>query len=277
MFKNMFELKRLLRGDYWFSNLLNQTEFEVYYRPDQYPAWIFWDSFYLLPQTTIAIRPLNKEQIVKTNVSTAIDEEKYVFNLGQYSSRLTRGMGMRLDFTSGSSAAGTGSAPFQITMSYAYSDLTPVEKDALVLGTTAYNEFYSSFRKVNIPIPTDRTASRFINLKRDSGTYLYYNFTYPTVLAPYDVTITPYGIEQADTTPDEVLSYGFLTELSNLKPQFAPQIRLMTPQEQEDPNTNRLFVHGYEFQTKLIWTGNATIQKHYLHATTPVEAVGGNQ
>jgi hypothetical protein len=277
MFKNMFELKRLLRGDFWFSNLLNQTDFEVYYRPDQYPAWIFWDSFYLLPQTTIAVRPLNKEQIIKTNVSTAIAEEKYVFNLNQYSSRLTRGMGMRLDFTTRLSAPGTGSAPFQITMSYTYSDLSPEQRDALVLGTTAYADFYSSFRNVNIPIPTDRTASRFINLKRGIGAYLYYNFTYPTVLAPYDVTITPYGIEQADTTPDEVLNYGFLTELSNLKPQFAPQIRLMNPQEQEDPNTNRLFVHGYEFQTKLIWTGNATIQKHYIHATTLVEAVGGNQ
>lgn len=277
MFKDMFELKRLLRGDFWFSNLLEQSDFEVYYRPDQYPAWIFWDSFYLLPQTTIAVRPLNKEQVVKANISTALAQEDYVFNLEQYSARLTRGMGMRLDFTSGSAAPGTGSAPYQITMTYAYSDTTPTQKNALVSGTPEHTAFYSGFRTVNIPIPTDRTASRFINLKRGTGKFFYYTFTYPSVLAPYSVTLTPYGIEQADTTPDEVLSSGFLTELANLKPQFAPQIRLMNPQEQEDPNTGRLFVHGYEFQTKLIWTGNATIQKHYLHATTLVEAVGGNQ
>lgn len=277
MFKNMFELKRLLRGDFWFSNLLDQTEFEIYYRPDQYPAWIFWDSFYLRPQTTIAVRPLVKEQTIKTNINAALPQEDQVFSLDQYPSRLTRGMGMRLDFVSGASAPGTGSAPFQITMTYRFSSLTPTQKNALVSGTAEHTEFYSGFRTVKIPIPTDRTASRFINLKKEAGKYFYYSFSYPDVLASYSVTLTPYGIEQADMTPDEVLAGGFLTELINLKPQYAPQIRLMNPQEQEDPNTGRLFVHGYEFQTKLIWTGNATIQKHYLHATSLVEVVGGNQ
>lgn len=277
MFKNMFELKRLLRGDFWFSDLRDQTEFEVYYRPDQYPTWIFWDNFYLLPQTSIAVRGLNKEKIIKPAISTALAQEDYVFDLNQYSSRLTRGMGMRLDFVSGSSAPGTGSAPYQIVMTYRFSDLSPAQKNALTSGSEGYTSFYGEFRSVNIPIPTDRTASRFINLKKETGRYFYYTFTYPSVLAPYNLTITPYGIEQPDTTPDEVLSTGFLGQLANLKPQFAPQIRLMNPQEQEDPNTGRLFVHGYEFQTKLIWTGNATVQKHYLHAVSLVEQVGGNQ
>lgn len=276
VFKNMFEKKRLLRGDFWFSNLLDQTEFEVYYRPDQYPSWIFWDSFYLRPQTSIAVRPLTKEQIVKTNLSTALAEEQYVFDLKQYSTRLVRGMGMRFDFVSGAAAPGTGVAPYQITFTYRYSNLTPAQKTALVPATPAYTEFYGGFRSVNVAIPTDRTASRFVNLKRTEGRYFYYTLTYPTVLAPYSVTVIPYGIEQADTTPDEVLSGGFLPQLVNLKPQFAPQIRLMNPQEQEDPNTGRLFVHGYEFQTKLIWSGNTTIQKHYLHASSLVEEVGGN-
>jgi hypothetical protein len=64
--------------------------------------------------------------------------------------------------------------------------------------------------------------------------------------------------------------------LGNLKPQFAPQIRLMNPREQADPLTNRMFSHGYDFQGRVVWTGSATLQKMFYHCQTLVEQVGGN-
>jgi hypothetical protein len=115
-------------------------------------------------------------------------------------------------------------------------------------------------------------------LFRPEGNYLYLNVSYPNILpnSSYDVTITPYGLNQAGATPDQVDSSGFLTTIANLKPQFAPQVRLMNPREQADPLTNRMFSHGYDFQARIVWTGNATLQKMFVHCQTLVEQVGGN-
>jgi hypothetical protein len=90
------------------------------------------------------------------------------------------------------------------------------------------------------------------------------------------VTATPYGFNQSGATPDVVDTTGFLSTIPNLKPQFAPQIRLMNPREQADPLTSRMFSHGYDFQGRIVWTGNATLQKMFLHCQTLVEQVGGN-
>lgn len=277
-FRSMFELKKLIRSDLWFSNLRDQTDVEVYYKPDQYPSWIYWDSFYLLPETAVSITALSGDQISKQNISSALATESYSINLAKYSSRLTRGLGLRLDFTTNTTPPGTGSEPFSIGVSYLVSTKKPSDVSALVSGTSDYDTFYSSFRTVSIPIPTDRTSSRFLNLYRPEGNYLYFKLSYPNILpnSSYSLTVTPYGLNQAGVTPDQVDSSGFLSTLANLKPQFAPQIRLMNPPEQADPLTNRMFSHGYDFQARIIWTGNATLQKMFVHCQTLVEQVGGN-
>jgi len=285
-FRSMFELKKLIRSDFWFSNLRDQTDVEVYYKPDQYPSWIFWDNFYMLPETSVSVRALSGEAITKTGLNSYLTPSNlaslsavlYKTDLTKYSTRLTRGLGLRLDFTTGTTPPGTGSAPYYIGVSYLVSTLTPTEVSALVSGTADYTAFYGSFRTVNVNLPTDRTASRFINLYRPTGNYLYIKLSYPSILpnSSYDVTVTPYGFNQTGTTPDVVDTTGFFTTLPNLKPQFAPQIRLMNPREQADPITNRMFSHGYDFQARIVWTGNATLQKMFLHCQTLVEQVGGN-
>jgi len=285
-FRSMFELKKLIRSDLWFSNLRDQTDVEVYYKPDQYPSWIFWDNFYMLPETSVTIRALSGDAIVKTNLSSyltaqdlaTLSAELHQIDLTKYSSRITRGLGLRLDFETGTTPPGTGASPYQVGVSYLVSTRTPSEVSALVSGSAEHTTFYNSFRTVNVIIPTDMTAARFINLYRSTGNYLYVKLSYPQVLpnSSYNLTVTPYGFNQSGATPDHVDTTGFFTTLPNLKPQFAPQIRLMNPREQADPLTNRLFSHGYDFQARVVWTGNATLQKMFLHCQTLVEQVGGN-
>lgn len=276
-FVNGTEEKRLIRSDLWLSDLRDQTDVEVYYRPDQYPSWLYWDSFSLLPETSIAIRPLASDSLYKTSISSAIAQDEVSIDLKKYETRLVRGLGLRLDFTIGAVAPGTGADPYSIGISYRVSELTPAQKAALVGGTAAHTEFYSGFRTLSVPIPTV-SGSRYVNLYRPTGRYLYITYTYPAIFAntSYDMTSFLFGLEQGGTTPDQVLSGGFLTSLINLAPQFAPQIRLMNPSEQPDPITGRLFAHGYEFQQRIVWSGNATLQKGFLHAAPLVEPVGGN-
>ena len=277
-FSSGFNEKRLIRADLWLSNLKNQTDVEVYYKPDQYPSWIFWDEFTLLPQTTINIAPLSSDTVIKTNITSALADEEYAIDLSKYSARTTRALGLRFDFATGVSPAGTGAAPYQLAFSYLVSDTTPAQKAALSPGSPAHTEFYAAYRSFNIPIPTDLAASRYVNLNRPAGRYLYYKIVYPPVLSGsyYDLSLVLHGIDQSGSTPDQVLSNGFLTQLENLKPQYAPQIKLMNPVEQADPLTGRLFTHGYEFQARLVWTGNVTLQKMVLHSQSLVEQVGGN-
>lgn len=276
-FNDGFEEKRLIRTDLWLSDLRDQTDVEVYYRPDQYPSWLFWDQFSLLPETSIAIRPLPSDSVVKGAISSALPQEEYSVDLGKYATRLTRGLGFRLDFGIGSAAPGTGADPYSVRVTYQISNLTPAQKNALVVGSAAYTDFQNAYRTVSVPIPTS-TSSRYVNLFRPAGRYLYFKLVYPTIFTgtSYDFTLNLFGLEQGGETPDQVLSGGFLGSLLNLYPQFAPQIRLMNPVEQPDPITGRLFSHGYEFQQRLVWTGNATLQKGYLHAMSLVEPVGGN-
>lgn len=277
-FTSGFEEKRLIRSDLWLSNLKDQTEVEVYYKPDQYPSWIFWDEFTLLPQTSINVLPLNADTIVKSNITTQLAAETYAVDLNKYSARTTRSLGVKMGFATGVSPAGTGAAPYQVNVSYRVSNLSPQEKAALTVGSAAYTNFYGGFRSVDVAVPTTQTASRYFVLERPAGRYLYITLTYPPVLpgAYYDLTVTPFGLDQTGTTPDVVVSSGFFTQLENLKPQYLPQIRLMNPQEQADPLTNRLFSHGYEFQARLVWTGNVTLQKFFLHCQSLIEQVGGN-
>jgi len=285
-FRSMFELKKLIRADFWFSNLRDQTDVEVYYKPDQYPSWIFWDNFYMLPETSVSIRELSGDAITQANLSSSLTPTQLAtlsatlnkIDLTKYSSRLTRGLGLRLDFTTSETPPGTGSAPFFIGVSYLVSSLSPTQVSALVNGTSEYSAFYDSFRTVNVNLPTDRVASRFFNLYRPTGNYLYLKLSYPSTLpnSTYSLTVTPYGFNQSGATPDVVDTTGFLSTIPNLKPQFAPQIRLMNPREQADPLTSRMFSHGYDFQGRIVWTGNATLQKMFLHCQTLVEQVGGN-
>lgn len=277
-FNSGFEEKRLIRADLWLSNLKDQTGVEVYYKPDQYPSWIFWDEFTLLPQTSISVLPLSADAISKTNVTSQIAVETYAIDLSKYSARTTRSLGAKMSFATGVSPAGTGTAPYQINVSYRVSDLNPQQKDALIVGSAAHTGFYGGFRSVDVTVPTTQTASRYFIMDRPTGRYLYITLTYPPVLtgAYYNFTFTPYGLDQVGTTPDVVVSSGFFNQLENLKPQYLPQVRLMNPPEQADPLTNRLFSHGYEFQARLVWTGNVTLQKFFLHCQSLIEQVGGN-
>ena len=363
-FRSMFELKKLIRADFWFSNLLDQTDVEVYYKPDQYPSWIYWDNFYMLPETAVSIRALSGEKVTKqpftivavqkssgllnvtittetahgykvgetvlisglqtstagttgtVNLSSlngtytvlSVSPKTFTYfpnntaalstlygalpkvvsragiselnnvDLSKYSARIIRGLAFRLDFETGVNPPGTGASPYHVGLSYLVSSLSPTQVAALTDGTAEYSSFYGSFRTVNVILPTQRIASRFFNLFRPTGNYLYFTISYPSTLpnSTYSVTVTPYGINQIGSTPDIVDTTGFLSTLPNLKSQFAPQMRLMNPSEQADPLTSRMFSHGYDFQGRVVWTGSATLQKMFLHCQTLVEQVGGN-
>ena len=44
-FENPFELKRLEYGEMWIDQLEGQVSFDVKYKPNQYPAWVNWNTF----------------------------------------------------------------------------------------------------------------------------------------------------------------------------------------------------------------------------------------
>lgn len=44
-FRNPFALKQLETVELWIDKLLGTVEFELYYRPDSYPCWIFWHAW----------------------------------------------------------------------------------------------------------------------------------------------------------------------------------------------------------------------------------------
>jgi hypothetical protein len=50
MFGNPYELKRLKRGELYFSDVQGDVDVVVYYKPDDYPCWITWHSFSLCQQ-----------------------------------------------------------------------------------------------------------------------------------------------------------------------------------------------------------------------------------
>lgn len=44
-FNSQFQMKKLLRGDLWLSDLLGNTSIRVYFRPDGHPRWFYWTGF----------------------------------------------------------------------------------------------------------------------------------------------------------------------------------------------------------------------------------------
>lgn len=44
-FENPFELKRLEYGELWIDELKGQADFDVKYKPNQYPAWVDWHTY----------------------------------------------------------------------------------------------------------------------------------------------------------------------------------------------------------------------------------------
>lgn len=44
-FENPFELKRLEYGEMWVDQVEGQVEFDIKYKPNQYPAWVNWNNF----------------------------------------------------------------------------------------------------------------------------------------------------------------------------------------------------------------------------------------
>lgn len=51
------EIKKLIRADFWISNLRGSTDFDVYWRPDEYPCWRTWHSFTRCAQVENCIIP----------------------------------------------------------------------------------------------------------------------------------------------------------------------------------------------------------------------------
>jgi hypothetical protein len=44
-FENPFELKKLEYGEMWIDQLEGQVSFDIKYKPNQYPAWVDWNTF----------------------------------------------------------------------------------------------------------------------------------------------------------------------------------------------------------------------------------------
>ena len=50
-FQNPFEMKNIEYGEMWVDQLEGQVKFDIKYKPNQYPAWVDWNTFYECAKT----------------------------------------------------------------------------------------------------------------------------------------------------------------------------------------------------------------------------------
>lgn len=67
------EVKKLIRSDFWISQLRGSTNFSVYWRPDEYPCWRTWHEFTRCAQV---------DNCVITGVGTEYNELTHTTTLG---------------------------------------------------------------------------------------------------------------------------------------------------------------------------------------------------
>lgn len=272
-FDSPFELKRLARGDLWVSDMEDYTKFNISFRPDKHPDWVFWDEAAFNAKTDNVTDCLEFDSIIKNNITTA-QTLSYCVDLNKYLNNNLGGLGAKFTLTTGATGPGNG----VLAVKYQTSDLTPASRNGLTQGSQAYIDFYNNMQSFDVSLPTGQSSKNYVNMLNAGQRYLYMDISYPTVNsgAFYNMLLEFFFLSQNDTTPNLVQSSGFFTVLKNFQPQYVSQIKLMTPADVENKVSGSFFHTAYEFQLRLVWSGKAGIQKGFLHALPLVENVKGN-
>jgi hypothetical protein len=216
-FGSPLEQKRMIRADFWLSNLRGTLDANVYWRPDQYPCWREWHSF---------TRCATTDNCIESGASTSI---------------VSAGAGTtKLSFTK-------VLLPVESPDTFRYR----LTRAGLVSGPITYGEDPdASFQENEILVALTTGGFPAISVTR-SGTFPDYEFVITETLTS---EFAQYTLVPVKSAGEEACLSNFT--LKNLQPQYRPQIRMPTPSEESDPIISRPFIYGNDFQLRLEFTGH---------------------
>jgi len=240
-FGTLAEQKRMIRADFWLSDVQDRVDVKVYWRPDQYPCWREWHSF---------SRCGTVQNCITSGVSIYCQDGATVL---QFSADSPPNFFYRL------SRDGITTGPIQ----YSFNDSPVLHATELynaliaagfsvvqVVRTGAFPDFKFTIFTQPLPLWEQYTATNWDTLQA-SWEIPYINAGGATC---DDFVFTP--VHSGGST---VCLSNFT--LKNLRPQYRPQIRMPTPPEDTDPIISRPYIYGNDFQLRLEFSGHFELNR----------------
>jgi hypothetical protein len=242
-FGSSAEQKKLIRSDFWFSDINGTLDVNVYWRPDQYPCWRPWHSFSRCATTQTCITTGATVTPGDNGVVTITFSED---SPSTFSYRLLK----------------NGMATLPIV--YTYNPDATTQEQAMVDAftnagmpiafVTRSGTFPNySFLIATIPLPFWESYTNALDIWQNMGNWE----------APYSpslpATTDYYTLTPVKNSGEESCSSNFT--IKNLQPQYRPQIRMPTPPEDADPIISRPYYYGNDFQLRLEFTGHFELNR----------------
>jgi len=240
------EQKKMIRADFWLSDILDRVDVNVYWRPDQYPCWRSWHSFSRCATVDTCINPGVSFTVNNNETSTlcfsSSSPSSFFYKLGK---------------------DGVFTGPIQ----YAISD-DPVSqaneiKNALIAAGFTVNLVVRTgtfpnycFTIATPPPPNWEDYTTVPQSQWENVTVAWEAPYIPSSPAVFGLDLTFLPVKLAG---DSSCLSNFTVK--NLQPQYRPQIRMPTPPEIADPIISRPFVYGNDFQLRLEFTGHFELNR----------------
>lgn len=240
------EQKKMIRADFWLSDILERVDVNVYWRPDQYPCWRSWHSFSRCATVDNCINPgvlftVNNNETSTLCFSSA-SPSSFFYKLGK---------------------DGVFTGPIQ----YGISD-DPISqaneiKNALIAAGFTVNLVVRTgtfpdycFTIATPPLSNWENYTTVPQSRWENVTVVWEAPYIPSVPAVFGLDLTFLPVKLAG---DSSCLSNFTVK--NLQPQYRPQIRMPTPPEVTDPIISRPFTYGNDFQLRLEFTGHFELNR----------------
>lgn len=240
-FGTLSEQKRMIRADFWLSDVQDRVDVKVYWRPDQYPCWREWHSF---------SRCGTVQNCITSGVSIYCQDGATVL---QFSADSPPSFFYRL------SRDGITTGPLQ----YSFND-SPV-----LHATELYNALIAAGFSVVQVVRTGAFPNyKFTIFTQPLPLWEQYTTTdWDAFQASWEIPYINAGGATCDNFVFTPVHSGGLTtclsnfSLKNLRPQYRPQIRMPTPPEDTDPIISRPYIYGNDFQLRLEFSGHFELNR----------------
>ena len=239
------EQKKMIRADFWLSDILGQVDVNVYWRPDQYPCWRSWHSF---------SRCATNDNCIKSGVTVTegpVGVSTFCFSSDSPSSFFYR-VGKDKVFTE--------------LLQYSY----------FIDATQQATDLYNALVAAGFPVVFTARYGEFPNYCFVASTqplvaWQAYNIPAVDLWENLGVWDAPFSPGASPSTPLDLTfvpskaagDASCLSQftLKNLQPQYRPQIRMPTPPEDTDPIISRPYIFGNDFQLRLEITGKFELSR----------------
>lgn len=239
------EQKRMIRADFWLSDLTGQVDVNVFWRPDQYPCWRPWHSF-----TRCAL------------TDNCITSGAIVTPYGDGTTQLCFSSASPNSFYYRLGKDGVYTEPLLFTFSEdgveqaisLQAALVAAGFPVLFCARSGIFPNYCFIISLN-PLPTwENYTNPVFDLWENMGLWQ----------APYSPGSTPTEGLDLKLIPTKLSSSGSCDSAfiaKNLQPQYRPQIRMPTPPEDSDPIVSRPYIYGNDFQLRLEFLGHFELNR----------------